>query len=168
MKKLKSLIILFMVTVNLIQADGLQENKVRSVDLYKLMSRLDLDRPELETVRRSYGNPSITAVQLINYFKSRTSVKHPAGKLLASEMRGKAATEDEINMADNAMKHIFTGQSAYPPVFCGDDIDWGMRPVPDNEWVWQLNRMYFWDAMAKTYLHTGGERYAGEIGRAHV
>jgi len=96
------LIMLFViVSVNLIQADGIQENKVRSVDLYKLMSRLDLDRPELETVRRSYGNPSITAVQLMNFFRSRTSVKHPAGKFSASEMRGKVATEDEIKMADN-------------------------------------------------------------------
>ncbi len=162
MKKVLLLVILYILFVNLMYADGIQENKVRSVDLYKLMSRLDLDRPELETVRRSYGNPSITAVQLMNFFRSRTSVKHPAGKFSASEMRGKAATEDEIKMADNALKHIFTGQSAYPPVFCGDDINWGMRPVPDNEWVWQLNRMYFWDAMAKAYLHTGDEKYAAE------
>ncbi len=163
MKKVLLLIMLFViVSVNLIQADGIQENKVRSVDLYKLMSRLDLEKPELETVRRSYGNPSITAAQLMNYFKSRTSVKHPAGMLSASEMRGKAATDDEMKMADNALKHIFTGQSAYPPVFCGDDINWGMRPVPDNEWVWQLNRMYFWNAMAKAYLHTADEKYAAE------
>ncbi len=65
-------------------------------------------------------------------------------------------------MADNALKHIFVGQSAYPPVFCGEDINWGMRPVPDNEWVWQLNRMYFWDAMARAYWHTGDEKYAKE------
>ncbi|HBE41403.1 MAG TPA: hypothetical protein DDW27_09400 [Bacteroidales bacterium] len=163
MKKIMSLIILlFIVSVNLMPADGTQENKVRSVDLYKLLSRLNLDRPELGTVRRSYGNPSITASQLMRFYKSRSSIKHPAGKLSASEMRGKAATDDDIKMADNALKHIFIGQSAYPPVFCGDDINWGMRPVPDNEWVWQLNRMYFWDAMAKAYMHTGDEKYAEE------
>ena len=162
MKEFLSLVLLFFVSVNLMAADDIQENKVRSVDLYKLLSRFDLDRPELETVRRSYGNPSITAFQLINYFKSRTSVKHPAGMLSGSGMQGRAVTEDEIKMADNALKHIFTGQSAYPPVFCGDDIDWSLRPVPDNEWVWQLNRMYFWNAMAKAYLHTGDEKYAEE------
>lgn len=162
MKEFLSIVLLLFVSVNLMAADGIQENKVRSVDLYKLLSRFDLDRPELEIVRRSYGNPSITAVQLINYFKSRTSVKHPAGMLSGSGLRGRAATEDEIKMADNALKHIFTGQSAYPPVFCGDDIDWGLRPVPDNEWVWQFNRMYFWNAMAKAYLHTGDEKYAEE------
>lgn len=162
MKKFLSLNILLLVSVNLMFADGVRDNKLRSVDLYKLMSRLDLDRPELETLRRSYGNPSITAVQLMTYFRSRSSVKHPAGKLSASEMRGKAATEGELKMADNALKHIFTGQRAYSPVFCGDDINWGLRPVPDNEWVWQLNRMYFWDAMAKAYWHTGDEKYARE------
>lgn len=163
MKKILSIIIfLFIVSVTLLRADGIQENKLRSVDLYKLMSRLDLERPELETVKRSYGNPSITAVQLLNYFKLRTSVNHPVVKHSASKIRGKAATEDEMKMADNALRHIFTGQSAYPPVFCGEDINWNTRPVPDNEWVWQLNRMYFWDAMAKAYWHTGDEKYAKE------
>ena len=156
------IILIFIVSVNKMPADGIQENKVRSVDLYKLMSRLDLNRPELETVRRSYGNPSITAVELLRFYKSRSSVNHPAGIPGRSEMRGKAATDDDIKMADDALKHIFVGQKAYPPVFCGDDINWGMRPVPGDEWVWQLNRMYFWDAMAKAYWHTGDEKYAKE------
>jgi heparan-sulfate lyase len=70
------------------------------------------------------------------------------------------ATEKDFETANNALRHIFVGQPAYPPYFCGDDIDWGTRPVPDNEWVWQLNRMSFWDAMAKAYWHTGDEKYA--------
>jgi heparan-sulfate lyase len=28
------------------------------------------------------------------------------------------------------------------------------------EWVWQLNRMYFWNSMGKAYWHTGEEKYA--------
>ena len=73
---------------------------------------------------------------------------------------GKSAGEADMVAADNALKHIFVGQSAYPPYFCGDDINWGTRPVPDNEWVWQLNRMTFWNAMARAYWHTGDEKYA--------
>ena len=163
MKKVSSLFILIcVVSVKLMPADGIQENKIRSVDLYKLISRLDLTRPELEQVRRSYGNPSITVTEVLNFYKTRQAVNHPVNRLSRTEMRGKAASEGDIKMADNALKHIFVGQSAYPPVFCGEDIDWGTRPVPDNEWVWQLNRMYFWDAMAKAYLHTADEKYARE------
>jgi heparan-sulfate lyase len=67
-----------------------------------------------------------------------------------------------MEIADNALQHIFVGQPAYPPFFCGEDIDWSSRPVKDNEWVWQLNRMTFWDALAKAYWHTGNEKYARE------
>jgi len=162
MKEFLSLIILLFVSVNLIPAEGIQENKVRSVDLYRLLSRLDLNKAEMQTVKRSYGNPAVVAPQLLNYYKSRSTVKHPADRLMETEMRGSVIPEADLIMADNALKHIFVGQRAYPPVFCGDNIDWGIRPVPDNEWVWQLNRMYFWDAMAMVYTHTGNDKYAKE------
>ncbi len=51
---------------------------------------------------------------------------------------------------------------SYPPYFCGDDIDWSTSPVPDKEWIWQLHRMEFWNAMARMYWHTGDEKYARE------
>ena len=161
-KKMMLLTILFTGWISIVFAGVVQENRIRSVDLYELLSRLDLNKPELERVRRSYGNPSLAAGELIKYYKSRSSVKHPVDRIKKAEMLGKAASASEIKMADNALKHIFVGQSAYPPVFCGEDINWGMRPVPDNEWVWQLNRMYFWDAMASAYWNTGDEKYAKE------
>ncbi len=44
-------------------------------------------------------------------------------------------------------------------------IDWLCNPTgkgrPFNpEWTWQLNRMYFWGALARAYEATGDERYA--------
>ena len=44
-------------------------------------------------------------------------------------------------------------------------IDWLFNPTgkdrPFNpEWTWQLNRMYFWGALAQAYEATGDERYA--------
>jgi heparan-sulfate lyase len=127
----------------------------------KLLSRLDLSKPGLEKVRQSSNDHELAAAELLNYFRERTSVKH----FVDSNSRkafGNAATEKDFETANNALKHIFIGQSAYPPYFCGDDIDWGTRPVPDNEWVWQLNRMGFWESMAKVYWHTGDEKYAKE------
>jgi heparan-sulfate lyase len=128
----------------------------------KLLSRLDLSKPGLQKVKQSSSNPEKAAEELLNYYKARNSVEHFIDRKNKAGSFGNCAGEKDFEMAENALKHIFVGQSAYPPYFCGDDIDWGTRPVPDNEWVWQLNRMGFWDAMAKVYWHTGDENYAKE------
>lgn len=128
----------------------------------KLLSRLDVSKPGLEKVKLSFNNPNQAKSELLNYFKNRTNVKHSIDSNSRKSAYGNVATEKDFETANNALKHIFIGQSAYPPYFCGDDIDWGTRPVPDNEWVWQLNRMGFWESMAKVYWHTGDEKYAKE------
>lgn len=128
----------------------------------KLLSRLDLSKPGLEKVKQSSGNTEQAAAELLTFFRKRTSVKHFIERTSKSEAFGNAASEKDFETANNALKHIFIGQSAYPPYFCGEDINWGTRPVPDNEWVWQLNRMGFWESMAKAYWHTGDEKYAKE------
>ncbi len=70
------------------------------------------------------------------------------------------ASEKDLKIADDALAHVFVGQPAYPSHFCGDDIDWSTNPYPDKEWVWQLNRMSFWESMGKTYRQTSNEKYA--------
>ncbi|MCF6333496.1 MAG: heparinase II/III family protein [Draconibacterium sp.] len=140
----------------------LENGKAQSNDFSheteKLFSRLNLDIHGLEKIRDAQNNPNLAAEQLLYYFKTRTSVKHPIN--ISSEKT--EATQKDIKWANDALKHIFVGQPAYPSYFCGDDIDWNSRPVPDNEWVWQLNRMYFWNAMGKVYQQTGDEKYAKE------
>jgi len=125
-----------------------------------LLSRLDLTRPGLEQVKALSSDAGLAAKALLDYFRARTSVVHPVDRSLKKSSLGNYANAKAIETADNALKHIFVGQPAYPPYFCGDDINWGARPVPDNEWVWQLNRMTFWTAMSQTYWHTGDEKYA--------
>ncbi len=125
-----------------------------------LLSRLDLNGEGLDQVRQSRDNPRKAAEELLAYYRSRTSVKHPVDRKLKSGSRHISASDKDIQTADDALRHIFVGQPAYPPHFCGDDIDWSTNPVSDNEWVWQLNRMSFWDAMGRAYWHTGDEKYA--------
>ena len=146
-------------------AEELLEPEIRGAaieETKKLLSRLDLDLPGLEEVKTSRNDPARAAAALLQYFRSRAHVKHPVDRTTRKIMQGKAAGEDDLERADQALKHIFIGQSAYPPQYCGDDINWASRPVPDNEWVWQLNRMGFWDALALAYWHTGDEKYASE------
>lgn len=129
-------------------------------DVKLLLLRMNTDGRGMEGVRSSIGDDSAAAKELLKYFRGRQSVNHPVDRSLKNESLGKYATERDIEVADNALNHIFIGQGAYPPFFVGDDIDWGFRPVPDNEWVWQLNRMSFWNSMGRAYWHTGEEKYA--------
>ncbi len=128
----------------------------------KLLERLDLNRPGLEQVKAAAGKPAMAAEALLRHYRTRTGVNHPVDRQAKTASLHNCASEADIETAANALKHIFVGQPAYAPVFCGDDINWGTRPVPDNEWVWQLNRMNFWDAMGRAYWHTGDEKYAHE------
>ena len=124
-----------------------------------LLGRIDVTRPGLEKVREAAATPAAAAQALLAYYRTRASVRHPVPRASAGA-RGSSATPEDIKRADNALNHILIGQKSYPPHFRGEDIDWATNPVPDKEWIWQLHRMYFWDSMAKAYLHTGDEKYA--------
>ncbi len=137
-----------------------QPVKIPEIEL--LFSRLNLNERGLEKVKKSLGNPEKASEALLNYYRGRNSVNHPIDRNNKADCFGHCAGKADFEAADNALKHIFIGQVAYPPHFCGKDIDWSTLPVPDNEWVWQLNRMYFWDSMARVYCHTGDEKYARE------
>jgi heparan-sulfate lyase len=125
-----------------------------------LLSRLNLDFTGLERVKTKVEEPKIAMNELLTYFRNGGAGKHPLDKNKKNSFWGNCASLKDIEVADNALKHIFVGQPSYPPYFCGEDIDWSTSPVPDNEWVWQLNRMGFWNAMGKAYWHTGDEKYA--------
>jgi heparan-sulfate lyase len=130
-------------------------------DSRRLLSRLNLDGPGLERVKAEAAeNPETAMKELLSYFRNGGSGKHPTDKNTKHSLLGKCASQRDIEIADNALKHIFVGQPSYPPHFCGEDIDWSTSPVPDSEWVWQLNRMTFWIAMGRAYWHTGDEKYA--------
>lgn len=146
-------------------AKSAQPQKLANAAVDLLLSRLDLDLPELEPVKKVQRDPNQAARALLRYYRQSRTVKHPVDRKDRAGQRDKAATERDMEIADNALQHRFIGQPAYPPHFCGEAIDWNSRPVPDNEWVWQLNRMYFWNAMARAYWHTGDEKYAAEWSR---
>lgn len=153
--------LLFVLTV-FFPLEGNTQALTTQSDAQKLLSRLNLSNPDLNEVRQVQKNPQLALKFLLNYYRNRTSVKHPVDRMRKATELQNTATPAEIGIAENALKHIFVGQTAYPPFFCGKDINWGTSPVPDKEWVWQLNRMYFWNAMAHVYWHTGDEKYAKE------
>jgi heparan-sulfate lyase len=135
-----------------------QEKNISEIEL--LLSRLKLDGEGLAQVKSSMTNPEEAAAGLLEYYRKRTSIKHQIDRRSREKFFGSCATDQDIKYANDALRHIFISQRAYPAHFCDDDIDWNSRPVPDMEWVWQLNRMYFWNSMGKVYWHTGDEKYA--------
>ncbi len=162
MKKLGLIVLICLVIVDL-QGYAQSSSVINinsSIDSL-LLSRMDLSRPGLESVK-SAGSREEALTALFEYYRARTDVKHELDRFTKAEKLGNFATEKDMKIADDALKHIFVGQPAYPSYFCGEDIDWSLRPVPDNEWVWQLNRMSFWQAMGKAYWHTGDTKYAEE------
>jgi len=111
-----------------------------------------------DEVRDKSNNPLLAARYLLNYFQNRTGIKHPSDE---EHYSGNPSPKD-ITHAENAMNHVMVGQPAYPSQFVGWDIDWESQPVKDKEWVWQLNRMVFWQSMGKVYKENHDERFAIE------
>ncbi|WP_339921829.1 heparinase II/III family protein [uncultured Cyclobacterium sp.] len=111
-----------------------------------------------EEVKNQSKNPLLAARFLLNYFQNRTNTKHPSDN---GHYSGNPSQKD-IKHAENALNHVMVGQPAYPSQFVGWDIDWESQPVKDKEWVWQLNRMVFWQSMGKVYQEKHDERFAIE------
>lgn len=158
-RSLRNTIICFLIVVTSTGNLKAQQNDFLT-ETQKLLIRLNLDSPELSEVEELQKDPQKAAEELLKYYKARTTVKHP----VTIQSENEEITEKEKKYAKDALEHIFVGQPAYQSHFCGEDIDWNSRPVADMEWVWQLNRMYFWNAMGKVYSKTGEERYAKEWG----
>jgi Heparinase II/III N-terminus/Heparinase II/III-like protein len=130
-----------------------------------VFNALDLTRPELAPVAAAWKQHDIALAQkkLAQYFRTRTSVgwktetANPPPLSPQSRAIADAAVEGKL-------------QGGFDPLvysFPGGKIDWHFNPTyhmpgqsPNNEWQWQLNRMYFWSDLAAAYRATGDERYA--------
>ena len=126
-----------------------------------LLSRLNLDYPGLERVKAA-TDPMEAVKELLIYYRKGGAGQHPVKREDKAKALMNHASSRDFELADDAMKHIMYGSGGHPTFFRGEEIDWINNPVADNEWIWQLNRMYFWDSMAKVYWHTGDEKYAKE------
>jgi heparan-sulfate lyase len=121
---------------------------------------LDLDGKGLEDVKEFYekGNCNAAAKALLDYYKSRTFVKHPD-----VDLQNINISKEEQKWADEGLSHRFFAHKGYQPsLFYGEDIDWKYWPVKDNELRWQLHRHKWWSPMGKAYRISKDEKYAAE------
>lgn len=126
---------------------------------------LDLDYPGLEQVKRSAdaGKHDAAAAELLSYFREKHSAKEsdPGDAEEALGVRS-AADKAMIEIAENALRHHFKPHKGYGFFDYGLDINWQLWPVRDNEILWHLHRMDWWQAMAQVYRAARDERYARE------
>lgn len=121
---------------------------------------LNLDRPELKTVKQYYnrGDNKAAAAALLDYYRHRTTVVNPD-----IDLDNVTVSEKEQRWADEALEHTFYVHDGYQPSFnYGKDIDWQYWPVKDNELRWQLHRHKWFVPMGKAYHKSKDERYAKE------
>lgn len=121
---------------------------------------LDLNQKGLEQVKKLHadGQDTEAAQALLQYYRTRTHVKHPEVNL----NRVRISTQDQ-QWADDGLKHIFFVHKGYQPsYFYGENIDWEYWPVQDNELRWQLHRHKWWSPMGKAYQVSKDEKYAKE------
>ena len=126
----------------------------------KVFEMLDLNRPGLEKVKgwHEAGKDDRAAIALLDYFRTRTKVKHPSVNLSKVTI-----SSGEQKWADDAMGHSFFVLKGYQPSFnYGKDINWEFWPVKDDELRWQLHRTKWWIPMGKAYRVSGDEKYAKE------
>jgi hypothetical protein len=129
-----------------------------------VFNAIDLTRPGLAPVAVAWKHHDIALAQkeLAQYFRTRTSVgwkteiANPPP--LSPEIRASADAAVEGKLQGGFVPSVYS--------FPGGKIDWLFNPTyhmpgqsPNNEWQWQLNRMYFWSDMAAAYRATGNEQY---------
>jgi heparan-sulfate lyase len=142
------------------------------LDQKRLFSLLDLDTPGMEKIKiASEAEDFLRArVELLSYMRNRENVKTQVPWRERTEHKGKYASQEDMDVADDALRHIFGGhvgdnERLFPAHDFGPDICWAYNPVKDREWIWHLNMMHFWRSLARAYWHTGDEKYAQEFFR---
>ena len=126
----------------------------------EVFSLLNLDYPGLQKVKQLHreGNDEEAAKALLDYYRSRTDVRHPE-----VDLRNITITPEEQKWADDGLDHTFFVHKGYQPSYnYGKDINWQYWPVVDNELRWQLHRHKWFSPMGKAYRISKDEKYAKE------
>ena len=121
---------------------------------------LNLDYPGLEKVKTACSQQKWdeAAQELLNYYRSRTTITHPD-----IDLKNLTISKEEQKWADDALEHTFFVHKGYQPSYnYGKDINWEYWPVKDNELRWQLHRHKWFTPMGKAYRVSGDEKYAKE------
>ncbi len=150
---------------------GRPEKNAEKKALKQLRRDLDLARPGLETVQRSFasGNQLETGLALLDYFRTRPR----AGFYFQPDEVPRIADAITLDMPE-AAKQIITDAnkilvkrfpSTCAPTFPNwvelpEDFSWTFAPDGDVDVTYVLQRQAFWELLGQAYAFTGDEKYA--------
>ncbi|MNK19711.1 Heparin-sulfate lyase precursor [compost metagenome] len=126
---------------------------------------INLSYPGLEKTNQLFttGKYEDAAKELLSYYRKKSKAKAPdfSNSEKPADL-SKPIDKATQEMADKALVHQFQPHKGYGYFDYGQDINWQMWPVKDNEVRWQLHRVKWWQALALVYHATADEKYAKE------
>ncbi len=142
------------------------EHRAATAGEKEVFAALDLSLPELAPVKKAIdtGDYGLATHEWATYLRQRTSVPW----FIDPREKGASVRGFDLKVANNAVAgKLQGGYVNLLHAFPDGKIDWAYDPTgktpdmpPNHEWVWQLNRMMFWEDLAGAYAATGDERYA--------
>lgn len=126
---------------------------------------INLNYSGLEKVKTLVGAKKYDAAAsaLLQYYRQKYGSKKPDFSNAEQPIDINAPlSNDTKEMADNALQHQFKPHKGYGYFNYGEDINWQLWPVKDNEIRWQLHRVRWWVPLALAYYSTKKESYAKE------
>ena len=125
--------------------------KLHGLPAGEVLTKLDLHRPGLETVKAAAdrGNRTLALTELLRYYRG----KYPSAPTPSKE------SSQSFEAADRLCRHVFQW-GPYKPADYGAGIDWTINPADDIEWVAAVYRFYWATDLASAYTATRDDKYA--------
>ena len=147
---LSSVILFPLLGILCFQTPSPAAEELHSLDPEVVLTKLDLDKPELESVKAKQPTDRLGALaELLAYYRQ----KYPLSEASESAKGGK------FPVADGIVNHVFQW-GPYEPADYGQDIDWQADPRGDIEWVAAVYRFYWARDLVAAYQATRDEKYA--------
>ena len=140
---------------------GLYKARPRLVE--NLFSRIDLDYPGLDSVRRLVARKRWVAASgaLVAYYRRRSATHGPEPR-----ERSETPSPARLHMAGQVLEDVFTFQEVTGRQLTRPDghLNWTYKgPRNDVEWAYFLNRQGYFNDLVAAYRSTGDARYARKL-----
>jgi len=124
--------------------------ELQSLKPEDVLSKLDLDRPELAAVKAAAQQEGrIKALEaLLAHYRAKYPLAEPSGKV----------NETSLRVADGVVNHVFQW-GPYEPAQYEQDLRWDWDPRGDIEWVAAIYRFYWTEPLEQAYRETRDEKY---------
>lgn len=123
--------------------------ELQSLKPEEVLSKLDLDRPELAAVKAVQDDRNKALGALLTHYRATYPLAEASGNV----------NEANLRVADDVVNRIFQW-GPYEPAQYEADIRWDWDPRGDIEWVAAVYRFHWAEPLVQAYRATRDEKYA--------